>query len=192
MGDFDRDGRPDILTATRGNDTMYLTLGDEGGFAAPQSLHLPGAVTAMVTGQTDNALSEIAVGISSGAGSQVLVYAAKESVLTDTPVTYSLPATATAIALGQLDDSSPMDLAVAAGNEVLILHDAGQAAPNQKAAAAFHQSQIEHIGFSSAVTSVAVGDFISDRQSRTELAALGNDGTIHILTQGQLDTPSVD
>ena len=188
VGDFDRDGRLDILTATRGNDTMYIALGDEGGFSAPQSLHLPGAVTAMVTGRTDNALSEVAVGISSYAGSQVLVYAAKQSVLIDTPVTYSLPETATAIALGQLDDSSPMDLAVAAGNEVLILHDAGQPAPDQKSAAAFHQSQIEHIGLASAVIAVAVGDFISDRQSRTELAALGNDGTIHVLTQGQLDT----
>ena len=181
VGDFDRDGHLDILTATRGNDTMYVTLGDEGGFSAPQSLHLPGAVTAMVAGQTDNALSEVAFGISSYAGSQVLVYAAKESVLTATPITYSLPATATALAIGQFDDSSPMDLAAAAGNQVLILHDAGQPALDP-------QSQIEHIGFSSVVTSVAVGDFIADRQSRTELAALGNDGTVHILTQGELDT----
>ncbi|HLN99311.1 MAG TPA: CSLREA domain-containing protein, partial [Pyrinomonadaceae bacterium] len=189
VGDFDRDGHLDILTATRGNDTIFLALGDEkGGFSAPQSLHLPGAVTAMVTGQTDNALSAVAVGIQSYAGSQVLVYAARQSVLTDTPVIYSLPATATELAIGQFDDSSPMDLAVAAGNEVLILHDAGQTVLDQKSSAAFNQSQIEHIGFSSVVTSVAVGDFISDRQGRTELAALGNDGTVHVLTQGQLDT----
>lgn len=63
VGDFDRDGRLDILTATRGNDTMYLALGDEAGFSVPQALHLPGTVTAMVTGQTDNALAEVAVGI---------------------------------------------------------------------------------------------------------------------------------
>ena len=124
VGDFDRDGRLDILTATRGNDTMYLALGNEGGFAEPQSLHLPGAVTALVTGQTDNALSEVAVGVSSYAGSQVLVYAAKESVLTGTPVTYSLSATAmrprrrpgTAIATAR-HFSQPVNLSPAVGSE---------------------------------------------------------------------------
>ena len=81
-----------------------------------------------------------------------------------------------------------MDLAIAAGNEVLIIHDAGQPAPQHKSESAYHQSQIEHIGFSSIIVSVAVGDFISDRKSRTEMAALGNDGTVHVLTQGKLDT----
>jgi len=182
VGDFDRDGQPDILTATRGNDTIYIAEGREaGGFSEPQALHLPGAVTALVSGQTDNALGEVAIGIANSEGSQVLVYASKESVLTGTPVSYSIPAMATDISLGQLDQSSPMDLAVAAGNEVLIIHDAGQGTLDQKSA-------IEHISFAAMVSAVTMGDFIADRANQNELAALSNDGALHVLSRGQLDT----
>ncbi|MEP6819604.1 MAG: CSLREA domain-containing protein, partial [bacterium] len=182
VGDFDRDGRLDILMATRGNDTIYIAEGKEaGGFSEPQALHLNGAVTALATGQTDNALAEVAVGVSGYEGSQVLVYASKESLLTSTPVSYSVPAMATDISLGQLDDSSPMDLAVASGNEVLVVHDAGQGTSNPKSA-------IEPISFGAVVSAVTMGDFIADRRNQNELAALSNDGALHVLSHGQLDT----
>jgi len=129
VGDFDRDGRLDILTAAKGSDTLYLTAGEArlGEFSTAQALQLPGVVTTLATVTADG-LSKLAVGLATATGPRVALFATKESVLTDTPATYSLPAAASDIAFGQLDDSAPLDLAIAAGNQVLIVHDAGQPA----------------------------------------------------------------
>ncbi len=190
VGDFDRDGRLDILTAARGSSEIYFLSEDQNHeFGAPQGLSLPGQITALATGRDNTSpFGDLAVGINSGLGPQVLFYSTTRSLLEETPAIYALPAEATSIAIGQLDDKVPTDIAVAAGNEVLVIHGSGDRTPNRKSAAAFYQSQIERIDFSSPLANLAIGDFVPDRENRMELAVLSSDGTIHIEARGQLNT----
>ena len=190
VGDFDRDGSLDILTAARGSSEIYfLSEGENGAFGVERRLSLPGVITALATGRDNTSpYADLAVGINSGNGPQVLFYSTTRSVLEETPVSYALPAEAPSIAIGQLDDKVATDLAVAAGNEALVIHGSGERTPTQKSAAAFYQSQIERISFSSPLANVAIGDFVPDWENRMELAVLSSDGTIHIEARGELNT----
>src|SRR5438477_2166464 len=52
---------------------------------------------------------------------QLLVFEGPEGALKHDPETIALPAPATSLALGQLDDGYEMDLAIAAGNDLVIV-----------------------------------------------------------------------
>jgi hypothetical protein len=194
VGDFNNDTRIDILTAMRGSTTMYLVARDEqGGFHPPEPLPLPGQVTAVVTGQISSAHTpwDVAVGVVGDDGAQVLIYATRQGVLTDEPLRVPLPAEATALAIGQLDEKLPVDLAVAAGNQVIIIHGPEQALPDYAQHDPLFSTQtppVETMGFPLAIASLAVGDFIPDRDYRIELALLSEDGTVHLIARGELDT----
>ena len=52
VGDFDRDGSLDILTAARGSSEIYfLSEGENGAFGVERRLSLPGVITALATGR---------------------------------------------------------------------------------------------------------------------------------------------
>ncbi len=52
-GDFDADGHWDVVTASRGGESLWLHLGDgKGGFAPAERIALAGRVTAFVTGRS--------------------------------------------------------------------------------------------------------------------------------------------
>ena len=89
------------------------------------------------------------------------------------------PQPATAIEFGGLDDDPFMDVAVAAGGEVLVVH--GWARKEQAAA----ESRVERVQVGSGVRGLALGQFTWDRQGRSEIAALTYDGTIHVVDQGK-------
>jgi uncharacterized repeat protein (TIGR01451 family)/CSLREA domain-containing protein len=193
-GDFDHDSYQDILTAARGSATIYLLAGDGSGrFFEPDPISLPGQVTALISEIIDRSdpYPDVVVAVVGADGPQVLVYAREQGVFTNEPVAYPLPTEATALALGQLDDKLPIDLAVAAGNDVVIIHGVSELAPKEESASAFYQSQIERISFPYFVASVATGDFIPDRDYRVELALLSDDGSVHIIARGRLDTRPV-
>jgi hypothetical protein len=197
-GDFDHDSYQDILTAARGGTTMYLLAGDGSGrFFEPDPISLPGQVTTLIADSIDrfDGYADVAVGVVGAAGSQVLVYAGEQGVFADEPAAFALPAEATALALGQLDDKLPLDLAVAAGNDVVIIHGVGEPTPGSGSAvnprSAIRNSQLERISFPYFIASVATGDFIPDRDYRMELALLSDDGSVHIMARGRLDTRPV-
>src|SRR6185503_13061513 len=67
-------------------------------------------------------LNDVVVGIASPAGPQALVFEAPEGALKAEPERIPLPAEVACLALGQLDDKGEMDLAVGAGNDLMIVH----------------------------------------------------------------------
>ncbi len=181
-GDFDADGHWDIVTARNGGDKLYWLRGDgHEGFAEPKIIFLPGAITCLVTGEMNRAsgLTDVAVGIVTKDGARVLVFESPEGALRGAPETFPLPAAASALAFGQLDDDRTPDLAIASGNEVIIIHgrdrklssDAGQRTEVKPA-------EISRTVLDSPVLSVVVGDFVGD--SRQELAALTADGSVRV------------
>ncbi|HEY7711899.1 MAG TPA: hypothetical protein VIG57_17930, partial [Candidatus Entotheonella sp.] len=96
-------------------------------------------------------------------------------------VQYQLSEPASAIELGGLDDDPFMDVAVAGGSEVLIVHGWGR--KEQVVAAA----RAERITVAADLRGLALGEFAWDRQGRSEIAALSADGTVHIVENAKLD-----
>jgi FG-GAP repeat len=191
VGDFTRDGRPDIVAGARGSGKLYLLAGDgRGGFLAAKTISLPGYLTALAAGKIgqNDASSDLAVGVQSPDGASLLIYKGAWGGLSAQPLAYRLRDVATTLAIGNLDDDPYGDVAMVAGGEVLILH--GQiwdsSAANGTTRVAAPELESVSLGFSAA--SLAIGDFIWDRNDRFELAVLDQGGTVHILARGTPDT----
>ena len=106
-GDFDANGHQDLIVASRGSNALFILEGDgQAGFGATKRIELPGAVTALATGEVNRAdgLEDIVVGILAADGPKALVYESLEGASRATPEAFNLSAEATALALGKLDD----------------------------------------------------------------------------------------
>ncbi len=183
-GDFDADDHWDVVLTQRGATALYMLPGDgRGGFGPPRRIELPGAVTALTSGEVNRAdgMNDLAVGIAGASGPQLLIFEAPQGALAEQPEVISLPAEAAAIELAQLDDGYEMDAAVAAGRELLIVHGrdrraaTGQAGPAQASPASVSRQPFAH-----ALTALAVGDFTGSQ--RPAIAFLTADGAVHVVS----------
>ena len=169
-GDFNRDGRKDVLVAARGG-ALYLLAGDgRGHLLAPQEVPLSSQVMALaVTGD-----AHVAVSMDGPRGPQLAILAPSSRGLI-VSATYTLPARGDALAWGNLGGGA--DLAIGAGHQIVMIYNALGAKP-----------QTETVNVPFQVLALTLGDFIWDRDGRTEISVLANDGSIHILQHGVLDT----
>jgi hypothetical protein len=183
-GSFTRPSVTDILLAAKGGG-LYLLKGDgHGYFEAPRQILLPGTVTTLAAGEfrAADGYTDIAVGINTPDGDALLVFDDAAQGFADPVVALPLAAPASAIEFGGLDDDPFMDIAVATGSEVLVVHGWGRSEHVDPA------SRIEHIEVGPGVRGLAVGEFAWDRAGRSEIAALTGDGVVHILRGADLDT----
>ena len=124
-GDFDGDGHWDVVTAARGSNKLYLMSGDgKGGLREAKRIDLPGGVTAMAVGEINRSdgLVDVVVGVSGEQGAKVLVFESPDGAVKAKPEVFDLRSEGISLALGQFDDSYEMDLAIAAGRELMIVH----------------------------------------------------------------------
>lgn len=182
-GDFDADDHSDIVAATRGSDKLYLLPGDgRGGFAAAKTLDLPGAVTALVTGDINrrDGLEDVIVAVNGRSGPKLMMFEGSQGALKAEPEILDLPSAATALALGQLDDDFPIDIAVAAGNELIVVHgrDRSEAVSELRREPA-PSAIISRRSFPFAIKSLAIGDFTANHAPN--IALLSDDGVVHLL-----------
>src|SRR6185503_3437032 len=122
-----------------------------------------------------------------GHGGTLLVFDSMTSILESEPAQHALPAPPASLALGRLDEDQLEDLAIVANGQVLILHGIDKSGdedilPGRKA------GRLEQIALPFAVSAMALGEFIWDRDGRVEMAMLAQDGSIRIVAQGELDT----
>jgi len=183
-GDFDGDSHCDVVAADRGSNKMYLMSGDgKGGLRQTTRVDLPGGVTAMVVGEINrrDGLDDIVVGVSGRQGSKVLVFEGPEGALRAVPEVFDLPAAATSLALGQLDDSYEMDLAIAVGSELMIVHGRDRRLSlDARRQAEVRPAALSYRSFPRKILSVAIGDF-SGSQNSNDLSIALSDGTLHTL-----------
>jgi len=186
VGDFNADGHLDVVTATRGSNTIYFLPGDgRGSFGAAERFELSGKVTALVTGEINRAdgVADLIVGISGSDGPEVLVFESPEGALKTRPERFALPAEATALALGRLDDDQFTDLAVAAGHELVIIKGRDRKLSlDATKQAEVRPATIARRSFPFVITSVATGEFSATQ--RPEVALLSDDGGVHLLGAG--------
>ena len=181
VGDFNADGHWDIVVAHRGSNAMWILLGDgHGNFSAPQSVQLTGGVTALITGEINRAdgMNDIVVGVNGSNGAQVLVFEAPNGAIHATPEIISAPAQVTALALGRIDGSPYLDLAVGAGNQLMMVHGRDRKLTlNSDVRASVGMPNIVQQTLPFSVRALAVGNF----SGLANLAALGDDGAVHLL-----------
>jgi CSLREA domain-containing protein len=182
-GDFDADGHFDVIVTARGADTLKLLRGDgHGGFSVPEAIALPGGVTALVAGEINrhDGLADLVVAVVTAAGAQALVFESPAGAMRGQPEIFALPAAATALALGQLDYDSPLDLVVAAGQHLLLICGRDRLLPQtaevRSQVPAAHLEQFES---ESEITALSIGDFSGDW--RPEVALLTAAGTLRFL-----------
>src|SRR5437667_3434571 len=196
-GDFDADGHLDVVMAARGGNHLYWMAGEgHGGFGSTQVIELPGRVTAMTVGEINrrDGLADVVTGNdrSANAGSagvppalspvqaQLLVFEGPEGALKRDPETIALPAPATSLALGQLDDSYEMDLAVAAGKDLVIVHGRDRKLSiDEEERAKVRPPEVEKHEMPFAIGSIAIGNFT--RNDQEQIATLSDDGVIHVI-----------
>jgi hypothetical protein len=169
-GDFKRDGNQDVLVAARGG-SLYLLEGDgHGNLLAPQIVPLTGQVRALaVTGS-----GHVAVSLDGASGAQLVILHPTPAGLI-AGATYTLPSRGDAVVWGNLDGGA--DVAVGAGANVMVIYNALRA-----------NAQTETVNLPFSVRALAIGNYILDRDGRSEIAALADDGSIQILQHGTLDT----
>ncbi len=172
-GDFNGDGYKDLLVGTRGGG-LYLLAGDgHGNLAAPKLVALPGTLSALAV----NGAGHVAAALESRGVAQLLVFDPRSSSGFSQPVaTQALSAPATSMEWGRLGINTS-DLAVAAGRSVVVFYSA--LSPS---------AQSETINLTVNVQALTIGNFTWNRDGRMEIAALGDDGSVHILQHGTLDT----
>ncbi len=169
-GDFNLDGYKDVLVGTRGNGLYLLTGDGRGNLLPPQAVPVAGQVTALdVTSD-----GHVAVALDGPNGAQLAILAPSSQGLAESAI-YPLAAKGEAVAWGNL--GSGTDIAVGAGANVAMIY--GPLVGNPKT---------ETITLPFQVSALALGDFIWDRDGRTEISVLTDDGSIHILQHGTLDT----
>src|SRR5215216_1882214 len=183
-GNFTNDTEKDVVFAAKGG-ALYLMEGNGAGrLGEAQQINLPGPVTALAAGEfrAADGFTDLAVGVSGPGGEALLIFDDGANGFSSALAQYQLSEPASAIEFGGLDDDPFMDVTVAAGSEVLVVHGWGrkeQVAP---------ESRVERVNVGTGVRGLALGQFTWDRQGRSEIAALTSDGTVHIVENGKLDT----
>ena len=120
-GDCNRDGAKDIIAAQRGDDKTYLLLGDtkfiqdfvieyrsRDGDARRQ--HRSARQRADLLWQSPESAA------------RRWLFTKRADAFGENAEIYPLPAEATSLAIGQLDDADPMDIIAAVGGKIAIIH----------------------------------------------------------------------
>jgi hypothetical protein len=181
-GDFDADGHWDVMTARRGSNVLYFLRGDgKGGLLAPRRSPHAGTVTAMIAGEVNRAdgLADIVFAINTAQGALVLVYESPMGAANAQPEIFSISQPVTALALGHFPGGAINDLAIAAGNRIVLVQGRDRKLFLDSAhRATVPPARVTAQSFPFAIETLATGDFVGAGPS---IAALGEDGQVHIL-----------
>jgi hypothetical protein len=181
-GDFDADGHWDVVVAARGGGALYYLRGDgKGHLRSAQRVYLPGRLITLAVGEVNRAdgLIDVIAGISGPDGPKLLVFEGPEGSLTSKAAEVALPSEATALSLGHLNNDCFIDLAAAAGRDLLIIHGRDRKLSlDEMRRAEVPDPVISHQVIPFAIVSMALGNFSGD--GGAELALLSDDGRVQI------------
>jgi VCBS repeat protein len=181
-GDFDADGHLDVVIAQRGGRALFWLPGDgRGGFGQAQRVDLPGAITALATGEVNvrDGLTDVVVGIAGDKGPQVLVFESPEGAFQSVPEMLPLPAPATALALGHVQASAFGDLIVGAGRTLIVVDGRDRRLGIDVGDEIIAEPAMTLRRLSATITALALGDFADDQ--RTSIAVLLGNGSVQVL-----------
>jgi CSLREA domain-containing protein len=192
-GDFDGDSHWDVVTASRTRGSLVLFSGDgHGGLGPAQEIVLPGTVTALTTGEINRAdgLTDVVVGIITAGGAEVLEFEGPNGALKAEPEVLAMQGRVTALAVGQLDSSYEMDLAIGAGDNLVIAHgrDRKLSLDNEQKEKVL-PARTETRGVGASITSLVIGDF--DNNHQPAVALLTQDGEVEVISPSQQSSAAI-
>jgi hypothetical protein len=121
------------------------------------------------------------VGVATASGARALVFESPEGALRGKAESFELPGEANAIAIGNLDADYTMEIAVAAGRELIVIGGRDRKLSlEEKQQAAVPKARTSRRAFSFGLKSVAIGDFKGDHN--VGLAVLTDQGSVHLLS----------
>jgi parallel beta-helix repeat protein len=185
-GDFDGDGRMDVVTAMRGSNALCLLAGDgAGSFGAAKQIVLPGSITALKAGEINrhDGLMDIVASIVGAKGPGVIIYEGAEGALRADPEQFALPAQVTDFAFCQFNNEYLNDLVIACGSDLMLLRGRDRKSQVEAKQAADLKTIIEKRSFPFTIRSLEAGDFTGNHQ--TELSLLSSDGSVYLLSQNK-------
>lgn len=193
-GDFDADGKCDILAAEKRGQSLCLLSGDDEGRLQPaRFISLPGGITALEAGEINrpDGLMDVAVATNGPGGAKLLVFENTRGAFAAEPDSIELSSEASSLALGRLDEDYFTDMAVAAGRNLLIVRGRDRSSLS----VAGRESMVGAAGsttlnLSFEIRSLAVGDFSGDRMA--DLAVLSNQGSLFLLDRSKQSNTSAD
>ena len=131
-GDFNADGRQDILAARRNDRAVHFLAGDgAGNFAGERLIRIDGQITALTAGEIGrrDGQTDLAIAVADKNGARLLVFEHPEGAFKHQPEIIRLPSPANVLAIGNLDTDFYADVAAASGNKLTIIRGRGQAYP---------------------------------------------------------------
>src|SRR6185295_15233851 len=184
-GDFDGDGHWDVVSATRGESQLHFLSGDgHGAFKEPRDIEVAGGVTVMTVGEINrrDGLADVIVGITGPNSAHILVFEGPEGALRAKPEVFDIADKPTSLALGQLGLGYEMDLAVAAGNDLLIVYGRDrQLCLSEGDRSKAEPTRIIRRTLPFSIKSIQIGDFTGSHQS--SIALLGDEGQLSIMKE---------
>lgn len=180
-GDFDADGHLDLLAAAIGDNLLRAYRGDGLGFFAPaRPIALPGALTALTTGDFNrrDGLADVIAGVSTTQGPLLLIFEGPDGALSAPPETIALEGEATQMVLGQLDAHFGIDLAVLSRSGLSILHGRDLS----RSPGDVSVPRVSRVPVWFPVAAVAVGSFVNQTPARNQLAVVGQGGAVRLVT----------
>ncbi len=124
-GDFDNDGHRDVVAGAFDSARLALLPGNgRGEFADERFIQLPGRLTALGSGDVNrrDGLADIAVGVASDLGPQLLVFEGPDGAERAVPEVVALPDAARSIAVGQVDEDPSIDVVAGCGRYLAVVH----------------------------------------------------------------------
>src|SRR5207253_10711005 len=95
----------------------------QGSFAPAREIALPGMVTAIAIGDLNrpDGLMDVIVGVNGAGGSKVMVFEGPEGALRSSPEIFVTRSPVASLVVGQLDGDQQADLAIAAGQDLMVV-----------------------------------------------------------------------
>lgn len=193
VGDWDGDGHLDLVATRVGASVLHLLRGNGGGeFPSVERIPVSGTITAMLAGEFNrpDGLADLLVGVVEPRGPRLLIYEWPDGALRGTPEELPLPEPVTALALGRFDGGPFIDLAVAAGHELLFVQGRDRRLSlGEDHRHAVRSATIDRMILPLPITSMTVGHFSGI--GNVELAALFEDGLLGVASIAALRTASL-
>lgn len=180
-GKFIKGSQLDLIIGSRQSRSIYLlTSNGKGDFNSPREIQLSGEVTAIAADifNTSKAFTGLVVATKNNKNFEALIYDGSEELNPSKPKRIQLSNETDLMVLTVPDGlTTEKDLFLLSGGDLSRIPQIGKSVSNPTT-----------IDLPFRVQDFATGEFIRDRFAKTEIAVLGDNGSVYYLQNGSLDT----
>ncbi len=185
VGDFNADGKQDILAGATGDTRLFLLVGDGAGhFSEIRTIAIPGQITAAASGEIGqpDGQTDVAVAYTRQSRSYLAVFEHPEGAFSHEAETFRLAAKAAVVTLGNLNNDNFGDIAVSSRDTVTVIFERGQVYPwdlDRKSGIMRPAAVISTRVLPFQISDIAAADLAGE--DGDEIALLSADGGLYIL-----------